>query len=763
MNTHNPKFTKWVKRITGSLLAITLVITTAGAANARILFEDDEWFNIESEGIILDQNDNMVDGTLSTGTYTMVDAACVAGETFTATINGTAVVYTATTTDCAGGDTADTAAVLQGLTAAINNNYTVGHIIDAAYSANTITVTAEVADPANNFTTTAGDTSTAGTLTATGANLTGGVLGDTVEIQLGNDGTDAVISYDPNNEKVTLSAPGDSFDFTDADLRTTGALQFQGSSEFHIREVTDEATAACTNLDEIVLDTTENLIYICTGVGNPGTWASSAPAATVDLQSAYDQDGAGAHEISLAAGGSNPFEIIANANGDTLFSLENSGGTSLIDFLDSGGNTIDINSLIVDWDATGAFNLDSTTAVHIGAADASDFTVASDGAGDDLTIAVTGATDSSVVLNSSGTGTDAIDLNATAGGITVDAAGALSFQGAADSDITTTGTSDISINAGDDVIFDDAQLTGIVQLTSNPATTDWNPTFNEDGIVDNINSFALTTNGNGASNVGIEDASAWFTGAEIEAALNEIETLFGSTTSNTFNFTEDNVLADNDPVYTALNKLDLKWGDLASTANGEGASLVGIEDAGAYLTATDVEGAIQEIAGDLYGANYEILTFYPEYQNAVVHADGTNNKGTLESFYDTGEDSGYYEWTTNNGNQQDIDIRFTVFVPEDFNATGDVDFRFRTGTTTAASNDVEVIMYNVTDAATCFTDNDNNSANVWATQNIPAATINAGCAGLSADDQIEFQIKLLDDTGAADWADMAWIDWAYTK
>jgi hypothetical protein len=81
--------------------------------------------------------------------------------------------------------------------------------------------------------------------------------------------------------------------------------------------------------------------------------------------------------------------------------------------------------------------------------------------------------------------------------------------------------------------------------------------------------------------------------------LNELETLLGSTTSSTYSFGENNVLADNDAVYAALNKLDLKWGDLGSVANGEGASLVAIEDAGGFTAQTDVEGALQEIYQEL--------------------------------------------------------------------------------------------------------------------------------------------------------------------
>ncbi len=860
-----------MRRTTGLTAALVMVLSLSGNAFARILFEDDQYFNVQSEGIILDQNNNLDAGTLSTNTYTMADAACLNGETYTATINSTAVVYTATTANCAGNDAADTVAVLQGLTAAIDADFTVGYLVDAAYSLNTVTVTATVADPANNYTTTAGDTSTAGTLVATGATLAGGVIGDTVDLQFGNDTTDALFTYDPNNQNLTLSTPGGTFDFSDDDLKTTGGIIMQGSNEFHIREDSDPASnATCTTLDEVIIDTTDNELQICTATGSPGTWVGISAGSlggltssqflrsdtsdsytsgtlTFDAGTILDVNGgidfSGATSFLLYQGAANPgtctegemfyntntnvtsictstntwtglssagtpnFEAVYAADGDdTLtasgaFNINATGGAVGIDssagisigatgaasdftvasdgaaddltlevtgatdssvVLSSSGtgtDAIDINATAgdIDIDATG------DNGITIDATESSNLTVATDAAAEDLTIAVTGATDSSVVVNSSGTGTDAVDINATAGGVTIDAAGALSFQGAANSDITTTGTSDISINAGDDLFFDDAQLSGIVQLSV--TDSDWAATFATDGIIDNINSFTLNTAGNGASNVGIQDASSWFTGTEIETALNEIEALFGSTTSSTFNFTEDNVLADDDSVYTALNKLDLKWGDLGNTANGEGASLVGIEDSGGYTTETTVEGALQELYGDI-GKNFEDLTFYPEYPDAVVHADGSNNRGLLEGLYDTGEESGYYNWTSRRATTQDIDIRFAFPLPTDFNATGDFTFRYRTGSVTEADNDVEVRLYNVTNTQECGNDLTNGTAGTWATATISAATINAGCTGgtaLNAGDIVEVQIKLLDNVGAPDYADVGKLIWNYTK
>jgi len=58
-------------------------------------------------------------------------------------------------------------------------------------------------------------------------------------------------------------------------LSATGNVDFSLATEFHMREVLDEAVAACTTVKELVLDTTENRIYVCTATGNPGTWSAT--------------------------------------------------------------------------------------------------------------------------------------------------------------------------------------------------------------------------------------------------------------------------------------------------------------------------------------------------------------------------------------------------------------------------------------------------------------------------------------------------------
>ena len=106
---------------------------------------------------------------------------------------------------------------------------------------------------------------------------------------------------------------------------------------------------------------------------------------------------------------------------------------------------------------------------------------------------------------------------------------------------------------------------------------------------------ASTTVSEGASIIGVQDASAYYAGTDLESVLNELEAQLGGLTSSTFSFAENNVLADNDAVYPALEKLDLKFGDLASISTGEGASLIGIEDAAGNYAAANVEAALAEV------------------------------------------------------------------------------------------------------------------------------------------------------------------------
>lgn len=199
-----------------------------------------------------------------------------------------------------------------------------------------------------------------------------------------------------------------------------------------------------------------------------------------------------------------------------------------------------------------------------------------------------------------------------------------------------------------------------------------------------------------------------------------------------------------------------------------GAFLIGVFDEFDNSASTNVQDVLDDFDA-LIGSNApntEVLLFYPEYPDTVVFQDGTDNKGLLESLYDNTNSEHYYQWTSQQGTTQDIDLRFRFALPADFVATGDFTFRFRTGTVTEADNDVEITIYNVTDATACASDTTNTSAATWTTGTITAATINTGCTGgtaLNATDLVEIQIKLMDNNGAGDYANVGFVRLLYTN
>ena len=102
----------------------------------------------------------------------------------------------------------------------------------------------------------------------------------------------------------------------------------------------------------------------------------------------------------------------------------------------TGATALDVNlgtgGLTVDCTDGGAISLDANGAP-------SNFTLTSTADADDLTIAVAGATNSSLVLSSTGTGADAVQLTSSAGGMDITSDGAM--------DVTTSdNNSNITIN-----------------------------------------------------------------------------------------------------------------------------------------------------------------------------------------------------------------------------------------------------------------------------------------------------------------------------
>ena len=106
-----------------------------------------------------------------------------------------------------------------------------------------------------------------------------------------------------------------------------------------------------------------------------------------------------------------------------------------------------------------------------------------------------------------------------------------------------------------------------------------------------------TAAGEGASLVGIQDVGTYYTGTEVEAALQE---------------------------------LGLSRAALALTTNGNGASLIGIEDAGTNFTGANVEAALTEAMDAAQAAQAEVDTYQDQFVTATIAVeDGPGGDNSL--------------------------------------------------------------------------------------------------------------------------------------
>ncbi len=192
-------------------------------------------------------------------------------------------------------------------------------------------------------------------------------------------------------------------------------------------------------------------------LNNPTNINTSGSTGTVTIGGTGTQtisigNGAGAKAVNLGSVNGGSATVISSGSADLDINA-----TAALDI--DAGTTLDIL-------AGGAFSIDGANA-------ASNISLATNTDADDFTIGLTGATNSSLILNSTGTGTDAIGLVTTAGGITTTSAGTYTatavgavalFSNAIEQTITLgneTGASSLNLKAG----------TGNVNIQGVAATT----------------------------------------------------------------------------------------------------------------------------------------------------------------------------------------------------------------------------------------------------------------------------------------------------
>jgi hypothetical protein len=227
-----------------------------------------------------------------------------------------------------------------------------------------------------------------------------------------------------------------------------------------------------------------------------------------------------------------------NLNASSNFAVNvGTGTTTEAVTIGGGSNTVAVNSSSWDISTTGALTGIADITGTAGAA--MTVTLASDGAADDLTISVTGANDSSVVLSSAGTGSDAIKMAAAAGGIEAIAGKAAADQiklsatgavaGNAINIVTTDGglvlttggadNGDMTLTVGDDLSITSTG-TGAID------TSDWDITAT--GVVTGIASVTFD------SSTGIYHSTVELSNANIKALRASPMALVAATGANTF-------------------------------------------------------------------------------------------------------------------------------------------------------------------------------------------------------------------------------------
>ena len=286
---------------------------------------------------------------------------------------------------------------------------------------------------------------------------------------------------------------------TSADFDLAGAFTVDGAQAVQIGSGTAVSTFTVDATGAISLDagaasnlTTTSGALTLAGAGGVtvtstgGTLALNGAGQTVDLDATtLDVDGGAmsfdgtAFNVGMALSGALPvainattFDVDASAavtlTGGAASKINTTAGDLTLDaevaslILDGGEAAADAVKIHasnaaggIDIDAgTAGIAADTTGAISLDAAAASNLTVT--GSGASLTLAAAGGGAQKVEISSAGTGADAVDINATAGGVTVDAAGAISL----DSTATASNFTLTANDAGDATLTIAASNTG---------------------------------------------------------------------------------------------------------------------------------------------------------------------------------------------------------------------------------------------------------------------------------------------------------------
>ncbi len=355
-----------------------------------------------------------------------------------------------------------------------------GNTLDGAYNSGGAGVGRTITADTGAFALTNTDDDTAFLMTINAAPGSGSALGG-IEITMGGNSTENAIEFENSGSGDDVQGTGDTWAVTAAGVSTfLGAeigvssltftqqgeiikndtdneVEFVGSEDFSIglgsgasNEIDFTSDSSATVIDFTTLDTLVGL--------NQLTFDETDGAALITIAA----DGSG-DDLTISQTGSNDASVVlasAGTAGDAIKMTTTAGGIDIDitgaadgeDFAVNTDSSIQLTASQAVSDAiklnasAGAFDIDGT-------AIACAITQTSTGIDDNLTVEVLGATASSLILSSAGTGADAVDINATAGGVDIDSVTGITMDisgASAGEDFAITTDSSIVLTSSED-------------------------------------------------------------------------------------------------------------------------------------------------------------------------------------------------------------------------------------------------------------------------------------------------------------------------
>lgn len=379
-----------------------------------------------------------------------------------------------------------------------------------------------------------------GSMYITGTNSVLDVEGETFLDKTNINTTDGAFAV-TGTSKVSITPTGAS---GNVEITASANSFFKTSAGTLDVEAEAGALTLTGNSASLISDTTTATVTGATGV----TIGSTANNVTVNASANFDVNASSA--ITMDANAASNFTVTGGGN----LTIDSTAGRSIVD----GGSTAANAVTIIASAAAGGVDIDAGTAgIDIlatggpfsidGQNVASNMSLATNANAQDLTISVTGATDSSIVVDSSGTGADAIKLSALAGtggvdidagtgGIAVDTTGGISLDASAASNFTATGAFDITVNstAGSIIVTGGEAVVDAVKINASNAAGGLDLDAGTGGVtVDTTGGFSV--DGATASNItltGTADLTVNNTGGSLilqsnEAAIDAVR-IYGS-------------------------------------------------------------------------------------------------------------------------------------------------------------------------------------------------------------------------------------------